>query len=158
MHTLQLFEPLCCICVIIPSIWEHLQVDALEKGKRKGKGKHPNQKGTRTRNTDINTCKNFGRTGHWVKDCWRPGEGAYDNSNNTNKGKGKGKQLDVVQTTLSCETASTLPYPSWNPSTMEALWSNPDTQEKRMHQDLGRSDTQVAGFNKETCCCSVFAS
>ena len=49
-----------------------MQVDFLKKGKETGKGKHPNQKGTRTGNTDVNICKNFCRTGHWVKDCWRP--------------------------------------------------------------------------------------
>ena len=93
-----------------------MQVDFFKKGKRKGKGKHQNQKGTRTSNTDISTCKNCGRTGHWVRYCWRPGGGAYDNSNsnnNTNKrrnnknGKGIGKQVDVVETNQSSETAST---------------------------------------------------
>ena len=45
-----------------------VQVDPLKKGKGKGKGKHPKQKGSRpsftsnTSNTDINTCKNCGRT------------------------------------------------------------------------------------------------
>ena len=53
-----------------------MQVDPLKKGKGKGKGKHQNYRRTRTNNTsntsktDINTCK---RTGHWAKDCWRPG-------------------------------------------------------------------------------------
>ena len=63
-----------------------MQVDSLRKGKEKGKGKHQNQNGNRTTSTtntsstDINTCKNCGRTGHWGNDCWRPGGGAYDNS------------------------------------------------------------------------------
>ena len=105
-----------------------MQVDSLKKGEGKGKGKHQKQKGTRTSNTsnasntDINTCKNCGRTGHWVKDCWRPGGGAYDNnasnSSYTNKGKrnkkgrGKGKQMDVVETNQSSEPPSTVSYPS----------------------------------------------
>ena len=88
-----------------------MQVDSLKKGWEKGNDKHQNQKGTRignTSNTDINTCKNCGRTGHWVKDCWRPSGGAYDSSisnngnankgNNNKKGPGKGKHLDVVET------------------------------------------------------------
>ena len=51
-----------------------MQVDCLKKGTEKGKTKHQNQKGTRssnsskTNNRDINTCKNCGRTGHWVKE------------------------------------------------------------------------------------------
>ena len=54
---------------------DRMQVDSLKKGKGKGKGKHQNQKGNRTTSTtntsstDINTCKNRGRTGHWAKDC-----------------------------------------------------------------------------------------
>ena len=54
--------------------------------------------------TDINMCKNCGRTVHWAKDCWRPGGGAHDNSTSHSnpqkgkgrshkKGRGKGKQL-----------------------------------------------------------------
>ena len=49
-----------------------------------------------------------------MKDCWRPGGGAYDNSNNNSnnvykgknnkKGKGKGKQLDVVHMIPPSET------------------------------------------------------
>ena len=75
-----------------------MQVDSLKTGMEKSNGKHKNLKGNRTNNTsntsntDINTCKNCGRTGHWVGD---PGGGAYDNStsNNTQRGKNhkKGK-------------------------------------------------------------------
>ena len=49
-----------------------MHVDSLKKGREKGKGKHQHQKGTltsNTSNTDINTCKKCGRTGHSVKDC-----------------------------------------------------------------------------------------
>ena len=66
------------------------QVDALKESKGKGRGEHQNHKGngtnntSNTSNTDINTCKYCGRTGHWAKDCWRPGAGAHDNSTSNN--------------------------------------------------------------------------
>ena len=123
-----------------------MQVDSLEKGKEKGKGKHQNQKGSPTNNTsntsstDINTCKNCSRTGHWAKDGWRPGGGAYDNStsNNSNtqkgknhkNGKGKSKHVDVLETNESSETGSTVSYPSQTPSTIGALSCNPDVEQK----------------------------
>ena len=61
-----------------------------KKNKVKGKSKHQYQKGTRTRNTsntDLNICKNCGRTGHWMNECWRPSGGSYDNSNNDSNNK-----------------------------------------------------------------------
>ena len=104
------------------------------KTRRKAKEKHQNQKGNRTTSmtitssTDINTCRNCGRTGHWAKDCWRPGGDAYDKStsNNSNtqekgrvtrKAKGKSKHVDVVETNQPSETASTVSCPSQTPST-----------------------------------------
>ena len=59
---------------------DRMQVDSLKKRKRKGKGKNLHQRGNRTTgktntsSTDINTCKNCGKSGHWAKDCWNPGE------------------------------------------------------------------------------------
>ena len=114
-----------------------MQVDSLKKGKEKGKGKHQNQEENRTSctcnlsNTDINT------TGHWVKDCGKPGGGAYDNNTRNNrphtignknkKGTGKGKQVDVVETNQSAATATTVSYPSQTPSTIGALSCNSET-------------------------------
>ena len=127
-----------------------------------GKDEHQHQQGTRTSNTDVNTCKNCGGTGHRVEDCWRPGGGAYDSSNNdtnegkhNNKGKGKGKHLVVVQTSQSSETASTLSCPSQTPSTIEALWCNPDTQQKGWIMTIVNPFTV---FKKERSWCRVLAA
>ena len=69
-----------------------MQVDSLKKSKRKGKCKNQHQRGNRTTNTsstDIDTCKNCVKPGHWTKSCWNLGGGAYDNSTNRNTGKSK---------------------------------------------------------------------
>ena len=74
-----------------------MQVDSLKKGQRKGKGKNQHHRGNRTTSTtntsstDINTCKNCGKPGHWTKDCWNLGGGSYDNSTYRKTGKGKSK-------------------------------------------------------------------
>ena len=50
---------------------DRMQVDSLKKGKRKGKGKTQHLRGsstTSTSSTDINTCRNCGKPGHWAKD------------------------------------------------------------------------------------------
>ena len=85
----------------------------------KGKGKHQIQKGNRTTSTtntsstDINTCKNCGRTGQRAKDCCRPYDNSTSNNSNTQKGKnhkkgkGKSKHVDVVETNQPSETAPT---------------------------------------------------
>ena len=143
MPTVPLFTQLCCNSVIITETLEHPRPCQLEmeqvmttgckstlsrKARGRDTGKHQNKKGTltnnNTSNTDINTCKNCGRTGHWVKDCSRPGGRADNNSKNNDnndnndknkgknnrKGKGKGKQLELLQTLPLSETASTATY------------------------------------------------
>ena len=159
--TVPLFEQLCCIGVTLPETLEQIVPCQLEKeqarmmttrcmstlsrkARGRAKGKHQNQKGNRTNNTsntsnpDINACMKCVRTGHWAKDCWIPGGGAYDNptSNNSytqkdkNHKKGKGKQVDVVETNQSSDTASTVSYRSQAPSTIGAVSCNPDVVQK----------------------------
>ena len=113
---------------------DRMQVDSLKNGKEKGKSKSHHQKGSRptsttnTISTDVNTCKNCGRHGHWAKDCWGPGGGAHDNStshSNPQKGKGKGKHVDFVESNQPSDTASTaastVSHPSQTPSTVGQL-------------------------------------
>ena len=85
-----------------------MQIDSLKKSKEKAS--------TQTRKvlaqaTHVLTLeKNCGRTGHWGG---RTDDNSNDNTNrckNKKKGKGKGKQVNVVQTSQSSETASTLSY------------------------------------------------
>ena len=146
---------------------DRMQLDSPKKGKRKGKGKHQNQKGNRTTSTtstsstDINTCRNCGRTGHWAKDNWRLGGGAYDNSayrdtgkgKSKNTGKGKGKHVEVLETEQlqPSETASTVPF-----ARSECCWRTL-VHFKRGPVDHG-CDTQFRVFHKETSWCRVFAS
>ena len=131
VHTpsVPLFEQLCCYGVTLPAnptvsagngTWadddNRMRIDSLKKGKGKRKCKHQNQKGNHTNNTsnmsstDINTCKNCGRTEHWAKDCWRPGGETYDNpttdNNHTQIGKNRKKGKRQKQTSGRCGNES----------------------------------------------------
>ena len=104
--TAQLFAQLCCTGVVLPETLkqprpcqlEMEQVRMLKTGRKttfSRKARRRAKVNTQTReefarNTNINTCKNCGRTGQWAKDCWIPGGGAYDNSNSDNNNTNKG--------------------------------------------------------------------
>ena len=196
MQTVNVFATHCCDGVSILAIRENprqtsegngtgadddnrMHVDPVKKGTGKDKGKDQNKEGTltnnntsNTSNTDINTCKNCGRTGHWVKDCSRPGGRADNNSNNNDnnhnnnknkgknnrKGKGQGKQLEVLQTLPLSETASTATYQSQISRTTEAVWCNPDTQQKGWIMTLGGVTMSFTVSNSETSWCRRLAS
>ena len=125
-----------------------------------------------TSNTDINTCKNCGRTGHWVKDCSRPGGRADNNSNNNDnnhnnnknkgknnrKGKGKGKQLELLQTLPLSETASTATLPIADIEDDRSCLVQSRHTAKRMDHDPGRSDNEFTVSNSETSWCRRLAS
>ena len=114
---------------------------------------------TRALQTSTQNC---GKPGHWAEDCWNPGGGAYDNSTNRNTGKGqskhtgkgKGKHVDVVETEQPqpSETASTVSYPSQDPSVVGEL-----VHFKRGPVDHG-CDNQFRVIHKETSRCRALAS
>ena len=59
--------------------------------------------------TDINTVQELWRqSGHWAKDCWKPGGGAYDNS--TYRNTGKGKSIQKRQRPTKMDDAELLKY------------------------------------------------
>ena len=156
MQTVPLFEQLCYKGADDDN---RMQVDSLKKATGKCRGRHPSQIGTRVSNTDVNTCKICGRTGHWVKDCWRPGGGAYDNSNTTTqtkaittrKAKAKANSWTWCKRVRLPEQPQ-LSCPSQTPSTTEAVWCNPDIQQKGWH------DNPFTVCHKETSWCRVVAS
>ena len=53
------------------------------------------------------------------------------------KDTSKSEQLCVVQTSPPSETTSTVSYPSQTPSTIDALWCNPDVLQKGWIMTLG---------------------
>ena len=135
-----------------------MQVDSHEKSKEEGNGERPNQKGICT---SINTCKNCGRPGQWVKYCWRSGGGADDNNTSNNsctkkgnnkRGKGKGKQVDVGgnQSAFrhSLNRVVSLTHTEHDRSSR--------VQFRNERLDHG-SDNQFPVFRTETSWCRVFA-
>ena len=70
---------------------DRMQFVSLKKGKEKGKDNSHDQHDQHElyRPQHVQEC---GRTGHWAKDCWNPGGGAYDNSAYRNTGKDKSKK------------------------------------------------------------------
>ena len=113
---------------------DRMQVDSFKKGKRQGNGKNQHLRGNRKTNTSsavINTWKNCGKPGHWAKDCWHASGGAHDKSayrhtgkgKSKNTGKGKSKLVDDLETEQlqPSETASTVSYPSQDPSVVGEL-------------------------------------
>ena len=87
-----------------------MQVDYFKKFQRNGKGKHPDQRGIRTGNTDVNICKELWyvrRLGErrllgtkLEKRTATPAIMHARGKNNRN-GKGKGKQVDMMHTNHS---------------------------------------------------------
>ena len=173
VQTVPLFEQLCCNAVIFPNTLEaprpcQLEVkqvrvkttgckSTLKKSKRKGKGKHPHQKGTRTKNTSdtvINTCKNCGRKGHWVKDCWSVRQQQQDQQERQRERQtvGRGANESAFRNTFN----SFVSFTDTEHDRSSLVQSRRATE--RLDQDPGRSDNQFPVFHKETSWCRVFAS
>ena len=134
----QLFAQPCCSGVTPLETLErirprHLEVERVQMMtgckltlSRKGRERTKVKTNTREEIARPARSKNCGKPGHLAKDCWNPGGGAYDNSayRNTGKGKskntgnGRGKHVDAVETEQlqPSETASTVSYPSQDPS------------------------------------------
>ena len=145
-----------------------MQVESLNRGKEKGKGKHQHQKVARANNmsnTDINTCKNCGRTGHWAKDCWRAGGGPYDNPTSNNS------YTQIRARTTRKAKAKANKWTLWKRiSLLKQLQPCRILHKHRARSELSRAiqsgterldhgcDDQFRVFHKETSWCGVFAS
>ena len=164
MQTVNVFATHCCDGVIILAIWENPR--QYRKGMAQVLMMATRCKSTLSRKaTRKANCKNCCRTGHSVKDCWRPGGRADNNSNKNQKkgknnttGKGKGPRGGRGATSQSSETASTLSCPSQTPRTIQALWCNPDTQQKGWIMTLGGVTMSFTVSNSETSWCRRLAS
>ena len=138
------------------------------KARGRAKANTKTQKGTRTNstsntsNTDSNTCKNSGRTGHWVKDCWRQveepttlrtGNNSYTHKGRSHKksnGKGKHVGRGAHESSLQ-KQSSTLSYPFTDTeSRIEALLVQSRRATERLDHDPWRSDNQFPVFQRET--------
>ena len=89
---MPLFEQLCYNGVTLTETLEQIRPSQLETERAQMMTQATRAIQTSTRG------KNCGRTGHWAKDCWRPGGGAYDNSTSNNSCTQKGKNHKKKET------------------------------------------------------------
>ena len=156
-----------------------VQVDSLHKGNGKGKGKHPNKKGTHTckqkqhRHQHMQELWLNGTLGERLLETrWRSIRQLKQQQQQQQQQHMQGQEPQEMQRLRQTvgrganesafrNSPPTLWYPSQTSSTIDALWCNPDVQQKRSDH---ASDNQFSCLSqgdelvRSVCCSTVVQS